>query len=227
MSAVPEFPRPLSPPRKAWRFFRLLLRPAVARKLGTLATEGYLAETGWTRSVASGTVVDRQGAPLPWATLPFVDFIAPRLRSSWNVFEYGAGASTRFFASRVREVVAVEHDEGFAARLRPQLPANARLLVRARGSATYVAAVAECDPPLELVSVDGEDRVRCIDAALPRLAPGGVLVLDDAERPEYGPAVVALAKAGFRAVEFWGVAPGGVMRKCTSVFYRPDNVLGL
>ena len=227
MSDAPDTPRPLSPARKAWRFLRLLARPALARKLGTLVTEGYLAETGWVRSVLGDTVVDAHGAPLPWATLPFIDFIAPRLRADWTVFEYGAGASTLFYAARVRAVLAVEHDEAFATQLRPRLPVNARLLVRVPGSDAYADAITECVPPAELVSVDGRERVRCVTAALGRLAAGGVLVLDDSERPEYAPARTTLAAAGFRAVEFWGLAPGRVERKCTSVFYRRENVLGL
>jgi hypothetical protein len=211
MSDAPDTPRLLSPARKAWRFLRLLARPALARKLGTLATAGYLAETGWVRSVLGGTVVDAHGAPLPWATLPFIDFIAPRLRADWTVFEYGAGASTLFYAARVRAVLAVEHDEAFATQLRPRLPANARLLVRALGAAAYPEAIAECAPPPALVSVDGRERERCVTAALGRLAPDGVLVLDDSERPEYAPALAMLAAAGFRAVEFLGTrtGPGG------------------
>jgi len=227
MSDAPDPPRSLSPARKAWRFLCLLARPALARKLGTLATTGYLAETGWVRSVLDDAVVDARGAPLPWATLPFTDFIAPRLRADWHVFEYGAGASTLFYAARVRAVLAVEHDEAFAAQLRPRLPAHARLLMRALVADAYPDAIGECAPPPELVSVDGRDRVRCVAAALGRLAPGGVLVLDDSERPEYAPALAALTAAGFRAVEFWGLAPGWVERKCTSVFYRRENVVGL
>ncbi len=227
MSVEPDRPRPLRPAHKAWRFLCALARPAVARKLGTLATEGYLMQTGWMRSVASGAIVDARGHPLPWATLPFIDFITPRLRLAWNVFEYGAGASTLFFAARVRTVLAVEHDEKFAAGLLPQLPANARLKVHPVGSSAYVEAVTDCAAAPELVMIDGRDRVRCVQAALAHLAPGGVLVLDDAERAEYAPALAALADAGFRSVEFWGLAPGGVKRKCTRVFYRVVNVLDL
>lgn len=219
--------RPLPPARKAWRFLRLLARPALARKLGTLVTEGYLERTGWVRSVREGGVAAADGSAQPWTTLPFIDFITPRLKAEWTVFEYGAGASTRFYAARVATVVAVEHDETFAQALAPQLPQNARLLVRPEGAESYVNAVTECQPRPDLVSVDGRDRVRCVQAALTALAPSGILVLDDAERPEYAPAWAALKTAGFRAVEFWGLAPGGVERKCTAMFYRDGNALGL
>ena len=227
MSDAPEPLPPLSPARKAWRFFCLLLRPMIARKLGTLVTEGYLADSGWVRSVAEARVVDAAGAPLPWATLPFVDFVAPRLRSGWTVFEYGAGASTLFYASRVRAVVAVEHNERFAAELRPRLPSNVQVLVREKDAVDYCEAVKNCDVRPVLVSVDGEDRNRCVSAAIRGMSDDGVLVLDDADRPEYRLAHEILTGAGFRSVEFWGLAPGMVTRKCTTVFYRRDNVLGL
>lgn len=227
MSAVPEPHRPLPPVRKAWRFLRVLAQPGLARKLGTLVTEGYLERSGWVRSVREGGVVAADGSALPWTTLSYIDFITPRLKPEWTVFEYGAGASTRFYAARVAMVLAVEHDEAFAKTLTPQLPQNARLLVRPEGAESYINAAAECQSRPDLVSVDGRDRVRCVQAALTALAPSGVLVLDDAERPEYGPAWTALKAAGFRAVEFWGLAPGGVERKCTAVFYRDGNGLGL
>lgn len=227
MSTTPDSPPRLSAAGKAWRFLCLLSRPAVARKLGTLTTEGYLAETGWIRSVAERAVVDASGAPLPWATLPFVDFITPRLRPEWTVFEYGAGASTLFYAARVHAVVAVEHDGEFAAALRPRLPAHAQVLVRAPDAGAYAGAILDCATPPEFVSVDGLDRVQCVQVAISHLAPGGVLVLDDAERLEYAAALAVLKNAGFRAVEFWGLAPGWVRRKCTTVFYRSENVLGL
>lgn len=227
MSETPSRPQPLSPARKTWRFLRLLVQPAVARKLGTLATEGYLAESGWMRSVATGRIVDAAGDPQPWATLPFVDFVRPRLRANWTVFEFGAGASTLFYAARVGAVVAVEHDEQFAAQLRPLLPANASVVVRPAGAEAYATEIERCGRAPEFVSVDGVDRVACVQAALRCMAPAGVLVLDDAERPDYAPATAMLAAAGFRAVEFWGLAPGWVKQKCTTVYYRPDNVLGL
>ena len=79
MCDEPERTPGLSPGRKAWLFLRLLSRPALARKLGTLVTEGYLARTGWVRSVITGEIVDEAGRPVPWMTRPFVDFITPRL----------------------------------------------------------------------------------------------------------------------------------------------------
>lgn len=211
----------------ARRLFALCRRKTFRQRLCTLVIDGYLEEIGWVRSAMDDAVVDAQGEPQPWTSAPFVDFIAPRLQASWTIFEYGAGASTIYYARRVARVVAVEHDEKFAAELRPRLPANATVTVQPAYSDAYAQAIAVCEPRPELVSVDGRDRVKCVSAALAAMAPEAVLVLDDAERTEYAPAWQQLREAGFKAVEFWGLPPGGILRKCTTVFYRADNVLGL
>lgn len=227
MSGPSNLHRDLPPLRKLLRLAGLGLRPRAARRLVTLATDGYLAETGWVESAARGEVVDQDGRPVPWATLPFIAFLAPRLRRTWTLFEYGAGASTLYYAERVARVVAVENDPGFAANLRPRLPQNVTLHVASAPSAEYVLAVHRCERRPELVSIDGRERVACVQAAIEHLAGDGVIVLDDAERGEYAGAPAALQQAGFRGIEFWGVAPGEVRTKCTAVFYRRDNVLAL
>ncbi|MFZ5497304.1 MAG: class I SAM-dependent methyltransferase [Verrucomicrobiota bacterium] len=220
----PSAPRPQ---RLSLRFLRALANVSFAKQLAMLTLDGYLAETGWTRSVRERRVVDAKGEPLPWVTYPFIDFLVPRLRREWRVFEYGAGSSTLFYAHRVASVTTVEHDEAFASDLQPRLPPNVRLWLRPLGSPGYIDAVAGLGFAPEMVIVDGRNRVRCANAAVRWLAPGGVLVFDDMERPQYAPADALLRKAGFRRLDFWGISPGYLARRCTSLFYRPDNVLGL
>ena len=47
---------------------------------------------------------------LPWMVFPAIDFIENLLSKDSSVFEYGAGGSSMFYASRVKELVSVEHD---------------------------------------------------------------------------------------------------------------------
>jgi|UPI0006982098 hypothetical protein len=209
-----------------WRFARVMMNRRFATQLARMALDGYLAEVGWTRSVLDQSIVGRDGSAIPWATYSFIEFIGPRLGKNFNVFEYGAGASTSYYAKRVSKVIALEHDSVFAAMLRPKLPANVELRERPLGPG-YINAIAELREPPSLVSVDGRNRVACVEAARGCLASDGVIVLDDTERPDYEPACEALKKHGFKRLDFWGFAPGQVERRCTTVFYRSENVLGL
>lgn len=209
-----------------WRFLCALSNRRFAVQLAMLSLDGYLAEIGWTRSVRENAIVGGDGLPVPWATYPFIEFIGPRLCPDWTIFEYGAGASTHFYAARVARVIAVEHDDRFAAHLRPSLPANAELLTSPLGEG-YVNAVRNLPIAPSIVCVDGRDRVACVHVAIGSLASNGVIILDDTERPEYAPACASLKEAQFKRLDFWGFSPGQVVRRCTSVFYRVENVLGL
>lgn len=210
-----------------WRFFLLLVRPKTAKAVARVTLDGYLSQTGWLRSAVTGEITDARGNPIPWATLPFVAFIEPRLQQGWRVFEYGAGASTRFYAARVANVWAVDHDPHFVARLVPQLPPNAQVSIEPQGSAAYFSAIGRLPAPPQIVAIDGRDRNRCAGPALSHVANDGVIIFDDTDREEYATGLAEIADAGFRRLDFWGISPGVELNRCTTVFYRPTNVLGL
>lgn len=48
--------------------------------------------------------------PRPWLSYPVTRWLKNHLHADMRVFEYGAGTSTLFFASRVKELISVEHD---------------------------------------------------------------------------------------------------------------------
>lgn len=74
---------------------------------------GYLASSGWLASVEQGAAIDLDG-PVPWFTYAATKYLSTIVRSGFRVLEYGAGASTRWWSSRVAEVVSVEHDPAWA-----------------------------------------------------------------------------------------------------------------
>jgi hypothetical protein len=51
--------------------------------------------------------------------------------------------------------------------------------------------------------------------------------LDDSERKEYKKGIEYLQQSGYRKIDFWGIAPGIFFNKCTSIFYRDKNCLGI
>lgn len=81
----------------------------------------YLTLTGWLRSVAQREIVDLDG-PVPWFTYPASRFLARIVRQDWKVFEYGAGASSVWWAARVDEVASVEHNVEWVERVRAMAP---------------------------------------------------------------------------------------------------------
>jgi hypothetical protein len=124
--------------------------------------------------------------------------LAKHLRPSDTVFEYGSGFSTAFFSKFVRVWHSVEHDAGWALRVR-ELTENGRcpnvhlhhvpptsgadLAQRpSRQSAyrSYVAAIDAVDTPLDRVLVDGRARPQCAVHAIAKLrGPDSLVFLHD------------------------------------------------
>jgi predicted O-methyltransferase YrrM len=144
-----------------------------------------------------------------------------------RVFEYGAGASSVWLARRAARVHSVEHDPGFATVMRrlvgshdladrltllevpPTTSAEPRVPSTRRGEqgrdyADYVAAIDTVPGELDLVVVDGRARMACLEAAARRLAPGGMVLVDDSQRPRYA---AGLASCGLMVRRHRGWVP--------------------
>lgn len=188
---------------------------------------GTMKYLGWFKSAAAKAPVDGRGRPVPWYTYPSLMWLDEVVQGNERVFEYGSGNSTIWWASRVAAVTAAEHDEEWGQRVSDGMPANVTLCVAScSGSSVeavdgdgYVNAI-EGRGIFDVVIVDGVARVSCIRKAVEHLADGGLIVLDNSDRPQYAPAVDLLIQEGFTHIPFHGLAPGNRRLGTTSVFSR-------
>ena len=218
--------------RKLILFLNLLSRPQTLLELLRHGHQGFLYEVGWIRSFESKTPVDRMGAALPWMTYPMIEFLKARIRSNWTVFEYGSGYSTCFFSKNSKFVYTIDHNEQWTAlvqnNLLSQSSDNYKLYTEAFSETSkYANSIQLVASPVDLVIVDGVHRNECIVACLSKLNAKGVIILDDSERDEYQPGVDLLARNGFKALEFWGFSPGLFYRKCSTLYYRQENLFDI
>jgi len=151
------------------------------------------------------------GIPLlAWQTICMLDMF---LTKTMNVFEWGAGGSTIFLARRVANLVTIEHDSDWYKYVKEALEYNslsptvslippsspsgkgdcARSGVKMYQGLSfedYVQAIDEFPPNhFDAVLVDGRAREACLAIAETKLRPGGILILDNAERTEYKAAI--------------------------------------
>lgn len=188
---------------------------------------GTLRERGWQRSIRTRMSVDKEGGALPWFSYPAIDWLAARICADDRVFEWGSGSSTLWFCQRVKLVISIEHDARFVALLKRSQPRNLTLLQRpalgegeTEGVSPYASAIAENDPPFDVIVVDGRERNACIAQAIPALAEDGIIIVDNSHRPAYRPGLAALAEAGLWRADFTGPVPGVGLDNATSVFGR-------
>lgn len=203
-------------------------RPETVRRLLAMLYKGYFVQTGWLQSSAQQKPLDVNGQPLPWLNYPVIEFLEERLKPDMQLFEYGGGYSTQYFAGRVAHVTTVEHNRQWFDHLQQNAADNNTVIFcELEYNGKYAASARDSGKKFDVILVDGRDRVCCAENALPALTPGGVLIFDDFEREKYQSAVAILAGQGFRELGFWGFKPGFFDRSKTSIFYRDNNVFGL
>lgn len=192
-----------------------------------LAT-GYLSDVGWYRTVQEGRVVDAHGRPVPWLVYPMIRLLSDRCDApNFSVFEYGAGSSTLWWAERAERVTSVEHDATWYDSIAGQVPSNVSVLhIPLEQDDRYERAVVG-KGPFDVIVIDGRRRSACGSHSPRELSPRGVIIWDNSDRPRYAAALAAIEAAGFRRIELWGLAPRDNISSCTSVLYRPGNLLGI
>ena len=128
------------------------------------------------------------------AAVRFLDESLPR---NGIDLEWGSGRSTRWFAQRLRRLVAVEYDDAWAERVKQQIKESAICNVDLRVIRVehpldeptrpiydpvprYIAFVDEFpDEHFDFIEVDGHYRQACVVMALRKLKKRGLLLVDD------------------------------------------------
>jgi len=122
--------------------------------------------------------------------------LAAWLKPTDRGLEWGSGRSSTWIAERVAHLVTVEHDPAWHGKVEADIAARglaAKIdyrLIEARGDQLdepydhpYAKVADEfADQSLDFAVVDGQMRKRCIERAIDKIKPGGLLVLDGANR---------------------------------------------
>lgn len=142
-------------------------------------------------------IYERQHPDHPWISPGSIQWLDTHLRKDMQGFEWGSGRSTAWFARRLAGITSIESDEEWhgtvSEKLRASCLENVTLRFiplehefRERYSPyypelpAYVRAIETFpDQSLDFVVVDGHYRQPCIWAALPKIKPGGYLLLDN------------------------------------------------
>jgi predicted O-methyltransferase YrrM len=123
----------------------------------------------------------REIKPVPWLSPDVIQHLENLIQPDWEIIEHGSGGSTLWFAERCKSVMAFEGD--------PDWEQQVEKLVSPQKAAVVSGFPnPQIGPQYDLCLIDGEpveDRARWIGAAPNLVRPGGWVVLDNANRPEY------------------------------------------
>jgi Methyltransferase domain len=123
----------------------------------------------------------------PWLTKDSIAILDKWIRPDHRVIEFGSGGSTLYFAARCARLVSYEHDGSWHRKVRSRLDklvhSNVELHCFPLDDPRYCDHVGSlADQSVDLILIDGRRRAECTWNAIPKLKPGGLLVIDNAER---------------------------------------------
>lgn len=123
------------------------------------------------------------GDYFPKMVIPAVLDLEKLLKEEDIIFEWGSGASTLWFAKRVKKVISIEGNRMFYREMKSRVPKNVDLYyVNENNPVEYSNAINKFDLQFDGISIDGEFvefRNMCVVNAIPHLTKDGWVVLDD------------------------------------------------
>lgn len=184
---------------------------------------------------------------VPWIPYACCAFLGTLVKSRMQVFEFGSGGSTVYFARKNCHVISIEHDRVWFDAVQTRLQVEECTWIDLR----FIPPGEECigqdssqpehyyEPPcpgnyqeyasaidrhpdqfFDIIMVDGTARPSCLQHAHTKLKRGGYLILDNSERQYYLQVVGDLFKSWERYT-FWGCGPINLyMWECT-IWRRP------
>lgn len=199
----------------------------------------------WQRSLLAGA--SPLGDKSPWMAYGAINWLETYLKTEMQIFEWGSGGSTLFFASRVQSVVSVEHDPLWHATVAEQLlnhkidnvssvlcpPERTDPLPEIYTSTdekysglSFLRYAEAIDPypddSFDLVVVDGRARPGCMKHALTKVRPGAYLLLDNSDRESYEPGKQLVST--WLSREYYGPGPYHRAFWGTTTWRKPSSL---
>lgn len=167
-------------------------------------------ETWWNASNPNDNI-----KPRPWLHPAAVLYLESLITPGMTVIEHGCGGSTIWFSERVKHVTAVDDDSDWIVGLAQETKERENIRL-------YPLDGVPTLDPADLLLIDGrnEKRPEWMFAADKLVKPGGVVVVDNAERPHYQEGLHYLSKFCYKPATVIAYATGLNDKLVMTSFYR-------
>jgi precorrin-6B methylase 2 len=187
----------------------------------------------------------------PWIVFNAKEFLDSILKDDMTVWEYGSGSSTLYFARRVKQIYSIENDKDWYTHLSTRIEAESvknvcYALIEAEEADNkelnsiyiskstiiyggdfekYTRSIDSVpDNSLDIVLIDGRARRACIVHAIPKIKPGGYLIVDNSDRSYYFEGNdILFDEKKWKSMHFVGPVPYSFEFSRTSFFKKTDE----
>ncbi len=182
----------------------------------------------WLKSFKTGLSQDGNGDYLPWMPYNLIEYLSDKLSENDRVFEYGFGASSIFFANKVKEVISIEsnakwHDVMFDSIIPSKIENLQVVLMEDALTNPKYEGLSNNYEKFDFVIVDSLKREKCMQNAINAIKEDGQIILDDSQRKSYQKIREFMTDKGFECLEFFDIAPGQIKPKKAWVFTKSQK----
>ena len=188
-------------------------------RIASIACARLLIQYNLYGSLTTHKIIDDKGSPMPWITYTCWEFLEQLDLKNKEVFEWGGGNYTLYWARQAKSVISIEDDEKWFSVIKPQLPDNAKMFLCNEFYLNQIKNYGLFD----IIFVDSDDkfRVQSTIASVDHVREGGMIILDNSDM--YPQAAEFLRGKGFTQIDFFGFAPQVSYVSVTSIFFKILN----
>ena len=159
--------------------------------------------------------------PFPWLVWPAIRFLSREVKDK-DIFEFGSGNSTSWYADRCKLVVSVEDDSAWYQIQVNKLGTrdNVRVVFESDPK-DYASAIRKFDRTYDRVVIDGSHRLQCLENSIDFVRPGGVLVVDNTDEQTRLSDFIKSKFSSENIIVMSGYAPGSFYAKETTIVRLP------
>jgi hypothetical protein len=166
--------------------------------------------------------VAADGSPLPWYTYPAIEYCNQIDARGLDIFEYGSGNSSLFWAHKGANVWCVEHDKEWYENMCTK-SAQLRGIALGQSAEKYALAISDVGRDFDVIIIDGAWRNECAAQAIRHTKQGALVILDNSDW--YSDVAQFLRAQGYFQVDFNGFGPVNNYCWTTSIFLPFESAL--
>lgn len=204
-----------------WKAFKKLLPKNILEKIGnyTISYHNWRLlnyEFGQLNSIKKRKPLDKDDQPIPWYTYPSYEYLKQFDFSEKNIFEYGSGNSSIFWAKRSKKVISIEDDKEWYQIVKINILKNQDIYF-AQKREEYVNLIGRFPINFDVIVIDGKYRYDCATKSITKLSSGGMIILDNSDwHPK---SCQFLRENDLIQVDFSGFGPINGYTWTTSIFF--------
>lgn len=162
------------------------------------------------------SAINAKNEPLPWFTYSSIEFLEQLDFTETDVFEWGSGNSSKYFANRCHHITSIEHNLDWYNTQKVNLRKNQQLIHAADN--VYANAINEFNKKFDIIIIDGILRGDCLTNALNFINEDGLFIYDNSDRDPQN--CLILRNAGYTQIDFSGFGPINDYTWTTSIFFK-------